>query len=125
MVIALTLVVILGLGSREFGDSLPRFLAENSGDALWTVAVYLSLAIIAPRWSTAKLFLLAFLISVMVELSQLFDFAPLNAIRATLPGRLLLGAGFLPIDLVRYLAGALLAVLLDSIFIKRRSANSL
>ena len=111
--IALAVVIVLGLGSRKFGEFLPTFLAAHSGDVLWTVAVYLSLAMLAPKWSLAKLGLLAFGISVAVELSQLVDLDWLNAIRKTLPGRLLLGSVFLWIDLLRYFTGAVLATVLD------------
>ena len=89
------------------------FLADHGGDFLWTIAIYLALALLAPRWSPLKLFLFAFGISVAVELSQLIDVDWLNAIRKTLPGRLLLGAGFLWIDLLRYFLGAIVAVTID------------
>ena len=113
--LVLGLVIILGLASRKFGVQLPSFLASNAGDALWTVAVYLALALVVPRCSPIKLGLIAFGISLAVELSQLVDVAWFNAIRKTLPGRLLLGSGFLWIDLLRYFFGALLATAVDSL----------
>lgn len=115
----LLLVIAAGLGSRRYGDALPDFVAANAGDLLWTVAVYLTLAILAPTCSPVKLGLSALAISFAVEFSQLIDVAWLNAIRKTLPGRLLLGAGFLGIDLLRYLAGAVIATLLDEWFTRR------
>lgn len=111
---ALVVVIGLGLGSRVFAASLPGGVAANAGDALWTVAVYLSLALVAPLWSPLRLGTLAFGISLGVELSQLVDVAWLNGLRGTLPGRLLLGAGFLWADLLRYLIGAVGATALDA-----------
>ena len=114
LTIALAIIIPLGLASRKFGDQIPTFLADHGGDFLWTIMIYLGLAFLAPRWSPLKLFLFAFGISVAVELSQLIDVDWLNALRKTLPGRLLLGAGFLWIDLLRYSCGALLAFAIDS-----------
>lgn len=112
----LAVVIALGLASRKYANSLPDFFAENAGDSFWTVAVYLSLAILAPGCPPLKLGLLAFGISISVELSQLLDFGWLDALRKTLAGRLLLGSGFLWVDLVRYFAGAVIACAADSLW---------
>lgn len=109
----LLVVILLGLGSRTFGQAIPSFLAAHAGDALWTVAVYLTLAIAFPKWPPLKLGLLALAISLGVEMSQLIQAPWLEAIRETLPGRLLLGSGFLWADLLRYAVGTLIAVTLD------------
>jgi hypothetical protein len=123
LTIALSIVIVLGLSSRKFADSLPAFIADHAGDALWTVAIYLALAFLAPRWPPLKLFLLAFGISIAVELSQLIDVAWLNALRDTLPGRLLLGVGFLWIDLVRYFCGAAFAFTIDHTMVRSRGTD--
>ena len=121
--IALALVIPLGLASRRFADHIPAFLADHAGDFLWTVMIYLGLAFLAPRWSPLKLFLFAFGISVAVELSQLIDVAWLNKVRQTLPGRLLLGAGFLWIDLVRYFCGAISAFVIDQWWQRKKRSS--
>ena len=113
LTIALAIIIPLGLASRKFAYQIPVFVADHAGDFLWTIMIYLGLAFLAPRWSPLKLFLFAFGISVAVELSQLIDVEWLNALRRTLPGRLLLGAGFLWIDLLRYFCGALVAFAID------------
>ena len=116
--IILLLVVALGLASRKF--PLPNFLAANTGDALWTVAVYLTLAFVFPHLRPLHLGLAALSISLAVELSQLIDTPWLNTLRQTLPGKLLLGQGFQWLDLPRYLAGATLAALTDSLLTHRK-----
>lgn len=109
----LLLVIVLGLASRKYGATLPRLVSANAGDALWTVAAFLGLAILWPRAASLTLGLAAFAISVGVECSQLLDVAWLNRVRATTPGRLLLGSGFIWIDFVRYFGGALGATVVD------------
>lgn len=117
--IALLVVVPLGLVSRKWGADLPAFIADNAGDALWTVAVYLTVAIVFPRWRSVTVGCVALAISFGVEFSQLIDVDWLNTLRKTLPGRLLLGAGFLWIDLVRYAVGAVVVTMVDRAFRKR------
>ncbi|MFC7339474.1 DUF2809 domain-containing protein [Haloferula chungangensis] len=108
-------VILLGLGSRQFGNDLPHFISSNAGDALWTIAVYLSIAIILPKSSAWILGLGAFAISIVVECSQLIDVDWLNTLRKTLPGKLLLGAGFQWADLFRYFVGAMIALTTDAL----------
>ncbi|GAB5402604.1 MAG: hypothetical protein Aurels2KO_08350 [Aureliella sp.] len=112
---ALALVIAAGLASRSFDGWLPEIFVANAGDFLWTVAAYLAIAIVCPRLQPLWIGLAALLISVAVEFSQLIDLPWLNALRRTLPGRLLLGKGFVGIDLLRYFAGACTATLLDAL----------
>lgn len=119
----LGIVIVLGLASRKFGHQLPAFLAAHAGDALWTVAVYLALAIVFPRWQPLRLGLAALAVSFAVETSQLLRVEWLDQLRRTLPGRLLLGSGFLWIDLVRYAAGAAIATAADGIVATTRRAH--
>lgn len=109
----LVAVILAGLASRKFGAALPQFVADNAGDALWTVAAYLGLAWLWPRVSPLWLGLGAFSISVGVECSQLVDVGWLNRLRSTTIGRLLLGSGFIWIDFARYFVGALSAAIVD------------
>jgi hypothetical protein len=117
LILGLLIVIPLGLASRKHGAVLPVFLAENAGDALWTMAVYLSLAICRPHWSAVRLGCLALVISFAVEFAQLLDWNWLNTLRKTLPGRLLMGSGFLWIDLIRYAFGAIIVATIDQTLI--------
>ena len=123
LVVALLLVIPLGLASRKWGAELPVFIADNAGDALWTVAVYLSVAIVFPRWRSVTVGAVALVISFLVEFGQLIDVEWLNAVRKTLPGKLLLGAGFLWVDLVRYAVGAVAATVVDGVVRSRGKEN--
>lgn len=110
----LALTIVLGLGSRKFAGQIPLFLAENAGDALWTVAVYILLTLLLPRLRPLAVLIFSVKISFLVEFGQLIEWSVLIAIRETLVGKLLLGSGFLWVDLPRYFAGGLLGYALDT-----------
>ena len=107
------MTIALGLASRSGHAATPEWIALNAGDALWTVCVYLGLALLWPRSPARRLFALALLISLSVELSQLSQVEWLRQLRRGMPGRLLLGSGWQWWDLARYALGALLALVLD------------
>ena len=107
--IALVLVIAAGLGSRMFGHSLPTLVATYAGDMLYATMVFVGLAILAPRWSTARLAVTALACSCAIEVSQLYHAPWIDAIRDTRPGALVLGYGFLWSDLACYAAGVALA----------------
>lgn len=122
LAIVFAIVVAFGLASRKFDHYFPHILSDHAGDVLWTIAVYITLAWLFPRASLWRLGGAALAISFVVELSQLSDMAWLVNLRKTLPGRLLLGSGFVWIDLVRYTIGATLAVGVDSIWSSRKAS---
>ncbi len=113
---ALLLTIGFGLATRSSSIPWPDFVSQNFGDALWTVAVYLSLALALPRASALKLAALSLCLSFAVEFSQRLQFPWLVELRGTLPGSLLLGSGFVWWDLARYAAGALAAFALETVF---------
>lgn len=115
------LVISLGLASRSLDNWLPDVVVANAGDFLWTIAAYLAIAVARPSWPPLRLGLTAFAISLAVELSQLSQADWLVALRHTLPGRLLLGSGFVAVDLVRYFAGACTAAGIDWLWQRRKN----
>lgn len=123
LVVGLAVTIALGLASRKFGSSLPTFIADNAGDALWTVAAFFGLAIAFPSWPSLKLGTYALGISFAVELSQLIDAEWLNGLRRNQIARLFLGRGFVWLDFVRYLAGAAVAIAIDRLIRFRRSPS--
>jgi hypothetical protein len=106
--------VVAGLASRRW--PLPGVLAEHTGDALYTVAVYGVVCLVRPAAPSALAALGAFVVSAAVEASQLLAWPWLAAVRATPVGALLLGQGFQVADLAAYAAGATVAWALDVTF---------
>ncbi|MEJ8302375.1 DUF2809 domain-containing protein [Saccharibacillus sacchari] len=103
--LAVLVVMLLGLSSRAFADSLPLFWAEHAGDALWAAMVYLLFRMLLPDYRTWTCAIGALLFSFGIECSQLYRADWLDALRSTTLGALVLGRGFLVMDLVRYTAG--------------------
>lgn len=112
---ATVLTVCAGLGSRKFGAHLPGFVAEYAGDALYATLVFVLAALVRPRAKGASLACVAFGFSALVEASQAVHVGPLDAVRATWPGRLVLGTTFVWSDFPCYAAGALLGLVLDTL----------
>jgi len=98
-------VVAAGLLWRADFMPLPPWLSNNGGDALWALMVFVGFGFLLPRASTLNLALLAVAFSWGVELSQLYHAPWIDAIRATLPGRLVLGSTFNWPDLIAYGVG--------------------
>jgi glycopeptide antibiotics resistance protein len=116
--IVIVIVILLGLASRTYGHFLPDFIAENAGDVLWTIMVYFGFRflLIRKRILTAMLFSLLF--SFSIEFSQLYQAGWINEVRGTVLGALVLGKGFLMVDLFRYTVGILIGGFLDKMVIK-------
>jgi hypothetical protein len=93
-----------GLASRRW--PLPGVLAEHTGDALYTVAVYLAGCLLWPNAAAGVLAAGAFALSAAVEVGQLLSPPWLVDVRSTRVGALLLGQGFQLADLAAYAAGA-------------------
>jgi hypothetical protein len=123
LVVAALIVIPLGLLTRT-DFPLPALVLTYGGDTLYATLVYLLVALVWLRQPTWRLSLLALTICFAVELSQLIQTPWLNALRTTLPGRLVLGAGFLWSDLACYGAGVLLGVALDLALRPRPTAAS-
>ncbi|WP_187118935.1 DUF2809 domain-containing protein [Bacillus marasmi] len=119
-IVAVIITIALGLASRAFAERLPAFVAGHAGDALWAMMVYFGFRLLFVRRTLLFAMVLSVMFSFSIELSQLYQADWINAVRGTVLGALVLGKGFLVIDLVRYLLGIILAVVLDKIVIKKR-----
>ena len=102
---------MLGLLTRPARAFLPVVVTGNLGDALYALLVYLLLALAFVRLPPVRIFASAFAFCALVEISQLYQAAWINAVRHTLLGGLVLGYGFSWGDIAAYLAGAGLGLL--------------
>ena len=98
-------VVASGLLWRSGLIPMPGWLSNHGGDALWALMVFVGFGFLMPRASTWVLCSMALTFAWGVEFSQLYHAPWIDAIRATLPGRLVLGNTFAWLDLVAYSSG--------------------
>jgi glycopeptide antibiotics resistance protein len=105
--------ILLGLASRKYSQLITQFLADNAGDALWAMMVYFGFRFLLVRNHQFSSILLSILFSYSIEFSQLYQADWINHIRSTTFGALVLGKGFLVVDLIRYAAGILIAAGFD------------
>ncbi|WP_010094754.1 DUF2809 domain-containing protein [Ornithinibacillus scapharcae] len=110
---AVVITIILGLASRKFSDLLPIFLANNAGDVLWAVMIYFGFRLLLVRKSHVTAFCLSLIVCFGIEFSQLYQEDWINHIRGTWLGGLILGKGFLVVDLIRYTVGIIIVGILD------------
>jgi hypothetical protein len=101
-------VIATGLLWRSGFIPLPPVVSKYGGDALWALMVFVGFGFLLPRAPTWVVALLALTFSGGVEFSQLYQAPWIDAIRATIPGKLLLGNTFNWPDLPAYAAGVVL-----------------
>jgi hypothetical protein len=105
------MVLMLGLGTRTYAAALPAPVGTYAPDVLWALMVFLLAAAIVPHLSTPHTAVIATAFAYMIELSQLYQAPWINDIRATRPGGLILGHGFLWSDLGCYAGGIALGTM--------------
>jgi hypothetical protein len=106
-------VIAAGLLWRSGIIPLPRWLSNSGGDALWALMILVGFGFLLPRASTLMIALLALTFAWGVEFSQLYHAPWIDAIRATIPGKLVLGNTFAWPDLVAYALGIGIGVLAE------------
>lgn len=106
-------VIILGISSRAFSDVLPVFVSRHFGDALWASMVYFGCRILFLKKGLFVSVVLSVVFSYGIEFSQLYQAEWINSLRSTMLGALILGKGFLSIDLIRYVIGIVCSWVID------------
>ncbi len=112
---AAAMLIVLGLGVRKYSSELPSLISAHAGDALWAAMVYCGFRALLIKRSRLMAFLAALSFSFAIEFSQLYQADWINGIRATTLGALILGHGFLAVDLIRYLVGCAVAFGIDGL----------
>ena len=110
------IVIVLGISSRAFSEQLPLFVSRHFGDALWGSLVYFMFRVLLVNRRLWIALVWSLMFSFGIEFSQLYQADWINSIRATILGGLILGKGFLWVDLVRYTVGIMLSYGLEHYF---------
>ena len=112
--VALALLTIgVGLLVHSRGTVLTPAIRDVSGDALWAMMIAWWAGALAPRATVVWRGVAAYVVCVVVELSQVFHTPTLDAVRGTAAGHLVLGSGFDGRDLVAYALGIGAAVAIE------------
>ena len=101
--IGIIVLIPLGLYSRHL-----KWIPEETGDALWAMMVFCLWRIILVKQSLRLVAIISLTHSFLVEFSQILRWSWLVSFRSTFIGHMMLGQGFLWIDLLAYLIGILL-----------------
>ncbi|SEN36439.1 DUF2809 domain-containing protein [Paenibacillus sp. OV219] len=104
---------MLGLAVRRYPEALPGWIAEHAGDALWASMIYFGFRFCFHKQSLRAAAIVSLCFCFADEFSQLYQADWINQVRETTLGALLLGHGFLIVDLFRYTVGIGVAYSVD------------
>lgn len=107
-------VIAAGLFWRSGIIPLPGWLSNNGGDALWALMVFLGFGFLFPAATTTRIALLALAFAWGIEFFQIYQAPWINQLRATIPGKLVLGNIFHWSDLLAYAIGIALGARWES-----------
>lgn len=122
LAVLLTIILIVPLGYFvRFTTALPGWITDISGSLAYQIFWMALVQFCFPKFSIAKTAIAVFCFSCAIEFLQLWQPPFLQAIRATLPGRLVLGNTFVWSDFPPYAIGCFLGWLLLSRLRRLRS----
>ncbi|MCR5394319.1 MAG: DUF2809 domain-containing protein [Bacteroidales bacterium] len=99
-IIGIAVLIPLGLLSRQV-----NWIPAETGDALWAMMVFCLWRIILFRCRLSTVAVISLAHSFLVEFSQMLTWPWLVSFRSTFIGHMMLGQGFLWIDLLAYVIG--------------------
>lgn len=111
---AVIALIALGLLSRRING-----IPDACGDALWAMMVFCCWRIVLVRRPLKSVAVVALITSFLVEFSQILSFDLLVRLRSTFLGHMLLGQGFLWIDLLAYTIG-IIVIYIITVFIEKK-----
>jgi hypothetical protein len=121
--VAIIAVIVLGLLSRRYPELLPAVLGKYPGDALWALMVFCGVGFLRPKLPPLYAAILAFTFSCAIEFFKLYQASWIESVRASLPGRLVLGSVFSWKNIAAYAAGILVGWAVETGFCKYQKAG--
>jgi len=111
---AVIALIALGLLSRRING-----IPDACGDALWAMMVFCCCRIVLVLRPLKIVAVVALITSYLVEFSQILSFDWLVRLRSTFLGHMLLGQGFLWIDLLAYTIGIIVIYIITEYIEKK------
>jgi len=109
-----------GLLVRMKKEWFPEIVNLYLGDALYAVMIYFIVSFLFSQKNVIPKTVIALLFCYCIEVLQLYQAECIRSIRATLPGKLVLGSGFLWSDLLAYFIGVSFAAIVDIFCLRSR-----
>jgi glycopeptide antibiotics resistance protein len=106
LLVSLAIILPLGYWVRFSQDPLPEWLNDALGSVAYEIFWVLLVLLVFPKLSPWRVALGVCLVTIAIEFLQLWQAPFLQAARATLPGRLVLGNTFSGKDFPAYLVGS-------------------
>jgi uncharacterized protein DUF2809 len=106
-------LVPLGLSTKRYHGPGQAWVHANAGDIVYAAFWFFFLQFVRPPLQSGRAALAVFLYCCLIEFSQLLHPPWLEALRQTLPGRLVLGSDFDPMDIAYYAVGVAVAASLS------------
>ncbi|RWX48840.1 hypothetical protein VT99_10516 [Candidatus Electrothrix marina] len=119
----IAIIIALGLPARLVPQYLPSWYVTYAGDFLWAMLVFFLYALLF-RLPTKFSFCIALITAYLIEISQLFHPAWLDALRSIRLLGFILGFGFLWSDLIAYTLGISLAAGIDRLLLFSKKVQS-
>jgi len=120
--IIIVITIATGLFVRLKKQWFPDIVNLYLGDILYAFMMYYIVSFIAMYKAIKIKAIAALLICFAIELFQLYQAEWINVIRQTLPGRLILGSGFLWSDLLAYCIGVTAAFIFEKFMLSKRNS---
>ncbi|WP_206619106.1 ribosomal maturation YjgA family protein [Flavobacterium cerinum] len=117
--VVIVITIATGLFVRIKQAWFPNIVNLYLGDMLYAFMVYYIVSCIAINKNLILRSMIALLFCYCIEISQLYQAGWINEIRQTIPGKLILGSGFLWSDLLACFLGILAVVLVDNLWFSR------
>ena len=111
---AIIALIALGLLSRRING-----IPDACGDALWAMMVFCCWRFVLVSRPLKTVAVVSLITSFLVEFSQILSFDWLVRLRSTFLGHMLLGQGFLWIDLLAYTIG-IIVIYIITVFIEKK-----
>lgn len=106
--------IALGLLSRRIA-----FIPAATGDTLYALMMFFLVRCCLLHQRSRTVAIVSLALCFAIEISQAIHAPWLDALRTTLPGRLVLGKGFLWTDLIAYIVGVSAGWAIDKMLLKK------
>ncbi|MBN1481983.1 DUF2809 domain-containing protein [candidate division KSB1 bacterium] len=112
IILTLFFLIPLGLATKFYHGPAKNWVTLYAGDIFYPMFWFFLGMLLFPAAHPLKMSLIVWLFSTAIEFTQLYDAPLLTALRRSFVGRTLVGTSFVPLDILYYFIGCLLALLL-------------